>query len=169
MHFPTASRSISTPPGMPLIFRACVPISGKTAFQRAFFSKLHQHFAQFLSSIFVRSSSLSRRNAQKFLCILYKTSENPPVIFYLCTTLKPRIFPRAQAAKEGPFSPLLFRHGGKEGAAGGSPFPAYLLKQIVSGSRQPAQIRTPRFRCGRWRRSCRPRRRRRSRDLPSRS
>ena len=168
MHFPTASRSISTPPGMPLIFRAYVPISGETPFQRAFFSKLHQHFAQFSSSIFVRSSSLSRRNAQKFLCILYKTSENPPVIFYLCTALKPCIFPCAQAAKAPLFSPSFPARRKRRGRRR-QPLPAYLLKQIVSGSRQPAQIRTPRFRCGRWRRSCRPRRRRRSRDLPSRS
>jgi hypothetical protein len=53
-------------------------------------------FFTVLPLIFVRSSSPPRQCAQNFLCILYKTAENPPAIFYLCTTLKPRIF-HAQA------------------------------------------------------------------------
>lgn len=75
----------------------------KTSIFRVFLNK-NQHFSQFLPLIFVRSSSPPRQCAQNFLCILYKTTENPPAIFYLCTTLKPSIFPCAGATKGLPFA-----------------------------------------------------------------
>ena len=68
------------------------------------FSNENQHSAQSLPLVFVRSSSPPRQCAQNFLCILYKTAENPPVIFYRCTALKSRIFPCAGAAKRLPFA-----------------------------------------------------------------
>ena len=52
------------------------------------FSNENQHSAQSLPLVFVRSSSPPRQCAQNFLCILYKTAENPPVIFYRCSALK---------------------------------------------------------------------------------
>ena len=98
--FPDSARSASrTAP----FSRARSDFVQKRRSFRVFLNK-NQHFSQFLLLIFVRSSSPPRQCAQNFLCILYKTAENPPAIFYRCTALKPRIFPCAGVAKRLPFA-----------------------------------------------------------------
>ena len=71
------------------------------------FSNENQHSAQSLPLVFVRSSSPPRQCAQNFLCILYKTAENPPVIFYRCSALKPCIFSRLRGFERGKFRSTL--------------------------------------------------------------
>ena len=86
--FPCISRQRpSRRPRRALFPRAFRFLSETASFPRLF-PREHQRSAQFLSAAFVRSSSPLRRCAQNFLCILYKTAENPSVIFYRCSALK---------------------------------------------------------------------------------
>ena len=74
----------------------------------------------------------------------------------------PKSYPQhAPNRTQRPFSPPSFPARRKRRGRRRQP-----LYNFIIWSRQ---LRTPTFRCGRWRRSCRPRRPRQSRGLPSRS
>ena len=63
----------------------------------AFFTVFTAYFCAFIQSSSPVRTEFPLHSVQN------KTAENPPVIFYLCTALKPRIFPCADAAKRLPF------------------------------------------------------------------
>lgn len=100
VHFPTAPG----PHPAPYLFPARVPISSKNGDLSVSFLK--SAFCTVFTACFCAfiQPSSPVRTEFPLHSVQNKTAENPPVIFYLCAALKPRIFPCAGATKGLPFA-----------------------------------------------------------------
>ena len=142
--FPCRARHCPTPPGMQFILPPCVAISrGTVAPLRLFLKALPAFCTDFIRNFcaFIQPLPPQCTEFPPAFCIKQRI-KHTSFLFVQCP--EALHVSSAQAVKRLPL--------GTRGALGAYDF-----------------IRTPRFRPGRWRRSFRPRRRRRSRDLPSRS